>query len=107
MDRGLTTATVRIELPDASLIGDLNEVRGAPGTVVFAHGSGSSRLSSRNRRVAGVLNRSGFSTLLFDLLTEAEAHLFEEPGALDEVARLAADWFGRHLVRTRAAHMHG
>ena len=223
----MTTSTLRIELPDASLIGDLNEVGGAPGTVVFAHGSGSGRLSTRNRRVAGLLNGSGFSTLLFDLLSEAEArvdeytaehrfdipllakrltatvdwlgkqpgqarrpiglfgastgaaaalitaserpgviaavvsrggrpdlamaaipavkaptllivggrdagvlvlnrraaevlrapheiavvdgatHLFEEPGALDEVARLAGEWFGRYFVRARAAPAHG
>lgn len=43
------------------------------GLVLFAHGSGSSRLSPRNRMVADRLNRSGFATLLFDLLTEAEA----------------------------------
>jgi putative phosphoribosyl transferase len=39
------------------------------GTVVFAHGSGSSRHSSRNRYVASTLNDAGFGTLLFDLLT--------------------------------------
>jgi pimeloyl-ACP methyl ester carboxylesterase len=40
--------------------------------VIFAHGSGSSRLSSRNKRVAAVLQRAGLATLLFDLLTAAE-----------------------------------
>ena len=45
----------------------------AKGVVVFAHGSGSSRLSSRNRRVATSLNGAGFATVLFDLLTEEEA----------------------------------
>jgi dienelactone hydrolase len=63
---------VRIELADAVLQGDLVETANAPGVVVFAHGSGSSRLSSRNRRVAAALNRAGFSTLLFDLLTDLE-----------------------------------
>jgi pimeloyl-ACP methyl ester carboxylesterase len=43
------------------------------GVVVFVHGSGSSRGSPRNRRVAGVLQRHRLSTLLFDLLTESEA----------------------------------
>jgi dienelactone hydrolase len=43
------------------------------GVVVFAHGSGSSRLSPRNRLVAAELGKSGFSTVLFDLLTEEEA----------------------------------
>lgn len=45
----------------------------AKGVVIFAHGSGSSRLSRRNRRVAASLNQDGFATLLFDLLTEDEA----------------------------------
>lgn len=45
----------------------------AKGVVIFAHGSGSSRLSRRNRRVAASLNQDGFATLLFDLLTEEEA----------------------------------
>lgn len=66
---------VRIELDDALLVGDLSEVAGAPGIVVFAHGSGSSRLSTRNRAVASSLNRAGLSTLLFDLLTQQEAQV--------------------------------
>ncbi len=41
--------------------------------MIFAHGSGSSRLSPRNRAVAAALNEAGFATLLFDLLTEDEA----------------------------------
>lgn len=45
----------------------------AKGVVIFAHGSGSSRLSRRNRRVAASLNQDGFATFLFDLLTEDEA----------------------------------
>lgn len=46
----------------------------ATGLVVFAHGSGSSRHSPRNRYVAAVLNQAGLGTLLFDLLTPAEEH---------------------------------
>jgi dienelactone hydrolase len=42
------------------------------GTIAFAHGSGSSRRSSRNQSVAGVLQEAGFATLLLDLLTPAE-----------------------------------
>jgi pimeloyl-ACP methyl ester carboxylesterase len=45
----------------------------ARGVVIFAHGSGSSRLSPRNRLVATALNRRRFATILFDLLTEDEA----------------------------------
>jgi dienelactone hydrolase len=55
------------------LPGDLVRPAGAGALVLFAHGSGSSRLSSRNRRVAGRLQREGLATLLFDLLGEAEA----------------------------------
>ena len=47
---------------------------GTTNVVVFAHGSGSSRHSPRNRFVASVLNRAGLGTLLFDLLTPAEEH---------------------------------
>lgn len=54
------------------LRGQLTVPEGAPGVVVFAHGSGSSRHSPRNRYVAAGLNRAGLGTLLFDLLTEEE-----------------------------------
>ncbi|MDE3086964.1 MAG: dienelactone hydrolase family protein [Acidobacteriota bacterium] len=55
------------------LPGDLVVPPAVRGVVVFAHGSGSSRRSPRNVEVAGVLQRAGFATLLFDLLTETEA----------------------------------
>ncbi|MFE0350319.1 phosphoribosyltransferase family protein [Streptomyces griseoluteus] len=54
------------------LRGQLTVPEGALGIVVFAHGSGSSRHSPRNRVVAAGLNRAGLGTLLFDLLTEEE-----------------------------------
>jgi len=57
-----------LELP-----GLLGVPEGASGLVVFAHGSGSSRLSRRNNRVAEELREAGLGTLLLDLLTEAEA----------------------------------
>jgi predicted phosphoribosyltransferase/pimeloyl-ACP methyl ester carboxylesterase len=53
--------------------GELTVPEGATGMVVFAHGSGSGRHSPRNRFVADALNAAGLGTLLFDLLTEAEA----------------------------------
>ncbi len=59
------------------LTGDLSLPDGARGLVVFAHGSGSSRRSPRNRAVARTLNDAGFATLLFDLLTEPESQLRE------------------------------
>lgn len=54
------------------LAGYLTVPPGARGVVVFAHGSGSSRSSPRNRRVARILTEAGLGTLLFDLLTPAE-----------------------------------
>jgi pimeloyl-ACP methyl ester carboxylesterase len=54
------------------LPGTLTVPRGAKGVVLFAHGSGSSRHSPRNRDVAEVLHRAGMGTLLFDLLSETE-----------------------------------
>jgi dienelactone hydrolase len=58
---------------DASVhTGDLSVPANPCGLVLFAHGSGSSRLSPRNRFVAEYLQQQGLATLLFDLLTEAE-----------------------------------
>ena len=56
-----------------SLPGVLEHADDPAGLVIFAHGSGSSRMSPRNRAVAAALRGAGMSTLLFDLLTEAEA----------------------------------
>lgn len=54
------------------LKGNLNVPDNAKGLVIFSHGSGSSRLSPRNKFVAGTLVANSFATLLFDLLTEEE-----------------------------------
>jgi len=64
--------SVRIGAGHVELPGELVVPDAPRGLVVFVHGSGSSRVSPRNRQVARVLNRAGFATLLFDLLTEAE-----------------------------------
>jgi putative phosphoribosyl transferase len=66
----LSETSVRI--PPSGIIGDLTVPIKARGVVIFAHGTGSSRLSSRNRFVAGVLQRSKVATLLLDLLTAEE-----------------------------------
>ena len=64
---------IAVSLGEAGrLPGDLRVPRGARGIVVFAHGSGSSRLSPRNRAVADALDRAGLATLLIDLLTAEE-----------------------------------
>lgn len=69
------TVPVVIESRGGDLRGDLAVPARAVGIVVFAHGSGSSRHSRRNRAVAEILQRSGFATLLLDLLTEAEEQM--------------------------------
>lgn len=63
---------VRIPVGRVMLEGDLAIPPGASNIILFAHGSGSSRLSSRNRYVARYLQREGLATLLFDLLTPQE-----------------------------------
>lgn len=63
---------VVITTPEADLPGNLTLPAGTGGIVLFAHGSGSSRFSRRNRHVAEQLNGQGLGTLLFDLLTPEE-----------------------------------
>jgi putative phosphoribosyl transferase len=65
--------SVRITIGELSLDGILGLPSGPRGAVVFAHGSGSGRLSPRNNFVARHLQQDGLATLLLDLLTEAEA----------------------------------
>ncbi|GAA2717088.1 MULTISPECIES: phosphoribosyltransferase family protein [Streptomyces] len=82
-----------------TLDGDLHVPAGAPGLVVFAHGSGSSRLSPRNRAVATALNAAGLGTLLFDLLTPAEEGDRANVFAVEPLARRlgeVTDWLHRH-----------
>jgi pimeloyl-ACP methyl ester carboxylesterase len=70
----LDSETVQeIEILPRRLPGLLTVPKGAKGIVVFAHGSGSSRLSPRNTRVARALNKAQLATLLFDLLLPYEA----------------------------------
>ena len=80
-----TDAETRLSIPagTAQLEGDLALPEGAHGLVLFAHGSGSSRRSSRNRFVAQALRQRGLATLLFDLLTLDE----EREDAVDEHLR--------------------
>jgi putative phosphoribosyl transferase len=67
------TKQVLIPSDSVQLEGELAMPKDAVGVVVFAHGSGSSRLSPRNQMVAEVLRNAGIGTLLFDLLTQSEA----------------------------------
>jgi putative phosphoribosyl transferase len=98
-----TATTTHFRTAGTELEGDLILPRGAQGVVVFAHGSGSSRHSPRNRHVAGELHRRSLGTLLVDLLTHEEE--VEEARARDlrfDIGLLAdrlvglIDWLGGH-----------
>lgn len=77
-----TTCAVEVPFEGFSLPGLICLPPGAKTMVVFVHGSGSSRLSPRNQRVAQFLNRQGMATLLFDLLTSAEEEYDRRTAAL-------------------------
>jgi putative phosphoribosyl transferase len=68
----LTPQEIRFGVPEGTVSGTLTLPESTKGIVLFAHGSGSSRYSPRNRYVAEVLQRAGFGTLLMDLLTREE-----------------------------------
>ncbi len=73
---------IRVSAAGALLDGDLTVPADARGVVLFAHGSGSSRLSPRNRRVAAALQDLGIGTLLIDLLTREEEAVDERTSQL-------------------------
>jgi dienelactone hydrolase len=87
-----------VVIPPVGLAGTLHIPRAAHAVVAFAHGSGSSRFSPRNRMVAEALNAKGFATLLFDLLTEDEeadrANVFDIPLLADRLTD-AMRWLAR------------
>ncbi len=85
-----TTGTM-IPTGDVRLSADLVNPVGANGIVLFAHGSGSSRHSPRNRAVAEVLNRHALATVLVDLLTPDEERLDNRTGELRFDIGLLAD----------------
>ncbi|WP_412741530.1 dienelactone hydrolase family protein [Krasilnikovia sp. MM14-A1004] len=85
------TTTDRIAVAGATLDGDLVLPEHAYGLVLFAHGSGSSRHSPRNRAVAEALNHSGLATLLVDLLTPEEEKSDARTGDLRFDIGLLAD----------------
>src|SRR3954471_2723293 len=100
-DQHPTPRTLRIPTSGAELAGDLVVPPAARGVVLFAHGSGSSRHSPRNKQVAAALQAVGYGTLLLDLLTEAEEEIDARTRQLRFdigllAARLtdAADWLG-------------
>jgi putative phosphoribosyl transferase len=97
--RGCSAREVAIPAASGvSLPGELLLPEEPRAIVVFAHGSGSSRLSPRNRAIAQELSRAGYATLLFDLLTPREevdrANVFDIP-LLASRLLAAADWVAR------------
>jgi putative phosphoribosyl transferase len=102
-DRGVDLQEVTIPIGRVLLRGTLDIPSNTSGVVLFAHGSGSSRFSPRNRFVAGVLQEAGFATLLFDLLTadeetvdERTGHLRFDIGLLAERLVGTTDWIDQH-----------
>jgi dienelactone hydrolase len=91
MRSAVASRTVEITIDRVSLEGDLAIPDGARGVVLFAHGSGSSRHSSRNRFVAEELRRGGLGTLLLDLLTPEEEQIDLRTGQLRFDIALLAD----------------
>ena len=95
--------SVRVPVAGGWADGDLVVPERAAGVVLFAHGSGSSRLSRRNRFVAAELQGAGLATLLLDLLTPEEeaadratGHLRFDIPFLAERLAAALDWLGAH-----------
>ena len=89
----------RVPIGEVELDGDLGLPAEARGMVLFAHGSGSSRRSPRNRQVARALQRAGYATLLLDLLTTEEEEIDQRTrelrfdiGMLAQRLTGAADW---------------
>ena len=94
---------IQIRVGQVALEGNLRLPERAGGVVLFAHGSGSSRHSPRNRHVARMLNRANLATLLVDLLTPEEealdvrtAHLRFDIGLLAGRLIGATDWLTQH-----------
>jgi len=99
MNRRESIQDVRIPINGISLDGDLRLPADPLGVVVFAHGSGSSRFSSRNKAVAEIIRDMGVGTLLFDLLTKEEEsvdvytrHLRFDISLLAERLIAVVDW---------------
>jgi putative phosphoribosyl transferase len=94
-DMRIDEDTLHIPVTDAILAADVAVPAGARGVVVFAHGSGSTRYSPRNRLVAGRLRDAGLATVLVDLLTPAE----EERDAWTAELRFAIDMLAARVAR--------
>jgi len=94
-----SSSLIALQVGPVRLEGMLGLPKAAEAIVIFAHGSGSSRLSPRNMYVAEVLRRAGFGTLLFDLLTEQEDRIYENRFNITLLAQrlvAATEWVKAH-----------
>lgn len=103
VEKGTREQVVHIPADDFSLEGNLNIPERVRGVVLFAHGSGSSRFSPRNRFVAETLQSNGLATLLMDLLSSEEeavdlrtGHLRFDIDLLAERLLAATEWLTGH-----------
>jgi putative phosphoribosyl transferase len=85
---------VQVSIGSVKLEGNIFIPKNAHGIVLFAHGSGSSRHSPRNKYVAEVLNKSGLATLLIDLLTQEEEKIDDQTAHL----RFDIDFLSQRLI---------
>ncbi|RRQ22992.1 dienelactone hydrolase family protein [Thiohalobacter thiocyanaticus] len=115
MEEEIQPDEIEIPVGRAVLQGDLGIPAAATGIVVFAHGSGSSRFSPRNRWMAQQLNAAGLATLLFDLLTAEEQVIDEQTrelrfdiGLLSDRLAEVVDWAsGQAITRGLALGLFG
>jgi len=112
MTKAVTEEKTSVKIPadGVTINGNLAVPRGAKGIVLFAHGSGSSRFSPRNTRVANEINAAGMGTLLIDLLTSEEEEIDEATGQfrfdidlLSKRLRAATQWLKKNLATKNLA----
>lgn len=103
MDDELHERDIEIRLASSVHAGVLGLPRGAAGLVIFAHGSGSSRLSPRNALIAQAVRGRRLATLLFDLLTEDEDRIYENRFDIELLAErlLATTVWAQHQSELR------
>ncbi|WP_272022984.1 dienelactone hydrolase family protein [Olleya namhaensis] len=90
---------INIPIKGIVLKGRLRSTESKKGFIIFSHGSGSSRLSSRNNYVADLLQQDGFASLLFDLLTEEEDLIYENRFNIELLTQrlvLVTRWIAKH-----------
>ncbi|ULC57899.1 alpha/beta hydrolase [Flaviramulus sp. BrNp1-15] len=99
MEATITYKEIEIPIGNIHLKGNLRLSEKSKGIILFSHGSGSSRLSSRNNHVADFLFTQGFSSLLFDLLTPQEDTIYENRFDIELLSKRllqATLWIGKN-----------